>query len=73
MSTRGTNFLHQWIATNIPERAKADEVSIDVLTRRLLTEGEAVGIERGEIGEEVDTLYRVFVEAIAHLDPGIPE
>jgi hypothetical protein len=73
MSTRGINFLDQWIANNIPETAHADAVSISELTNKLFTDAKALGIERDEIDEEVVSLYRVLVDAVVHFDPGKPE
>ena len=73
MSTRGINFLDQWIASNVPETAKADVISVDELTHKLIADAKALGIKRGEIDEEVDSLYRTIVDAIVHDDPGLPE
>lgn len=73
MSARGINFLHKWISNNIPDTAKADMVSVDELTHKLVADAKAVGIKRNEIDEEVDSLYRTIVDAIAHFDPGAPE
>jgi len=73
MSTRGINFLNQWIASNVPETAKADVISVDELTHKLIADAKALGIKRGEIDEEVDSLYRTIVDAIVHYDPGLPE
>jgi hypothetical protein len=73
MSTRGINFLDQWIASNVPETAKADVISVDELTHKLIADAKALGIKRGEIDEEVDSLYRTIVDAIVHYDPGLPE
>ncbi|UVK57498.1 DUF768 domain-containing protein (plasmid) [Mesorhizobium sp. AR02] len=73
MSTRGINFLDQWIATNVPETTKADVISVDELTNQLLADAGAIGIKRIEIDEEVDSLYRTLLDAIVHYDPGLPE
>jgi hypothetical protein len=73
MSTRGINFLDQWIANNVPETAKADVISVDELTNQLLNDAGAVGIKRIEIDEEVDSLYRMILDAIVHYDPGLSE
>jgi hypothetical protein len=73
MSTRGINFLDQWIANNIPERAKADVISVSDLTHKLIADAAVVGIRGIEIGEEVDSLYRTILDAIVHFDPGLPE
>ncbi|MBZ9776835.1 hypothetical protein [Mesorhizobium sp. CO1-1-8] len=73
MSTRGINFLDQWIANNVPETAKADVISVDELTHKLIAAAKALGIKRIEIDEEVDRLYRTIIDAIVHFDPGVPE
>ncbi|TRC98346.1 DUF768 domain-containing protein [Mesorhizobium sp. WSM4303] len=73
MSTRGINFLGKWIVNKFPETATADVVSVDELTRKLIADAKAVGISRTETDEEVPSLYRVLVDAIVHLDPGLPE
>jgi hypothetical protein len=73
MSTRGINFLDRWITNNVPETAKADVISIDELTHKLIADAKALGIKRGEIDEEVESLYRTILDAIVHFDPGSPE
>ncbi|MGX5827340.1 DUF768 domain-containing protein [Mesorhizobium sp. 43Arga] len=72
MSTRGINFLDQWIANNVPVTAKADVISVDELTHELIADAKAIGIKRAEIDEEVDSLYRTILDAIVHYDP-VPE
>ncbi|MBZ9698687.1 MULTISPECIES: hypothetical protein [unclassified Mesorhizobium] len=69
MSTRGINFLDQWIANNVPETAKPDVVSVDELTHKLIADAKAIGIKRGEIDEELDSLYRTILGAIARSQP----
>ncbi|CCV15385.1 DUF768 domain-containing protein [Mesorhizobium sp. STM 4661] len=73
MSKRGINFLHKWIENNVPETAKADVVSIDELTHKLIADAKSVGIKRDEIDEDVDSLYRTILDAIIHFTPGLPE
>ena len=73
MSTRGINFLHLWIANNIPETTKADVISVDELMHKLFADAKAAGIKREEIDEEVDSLYRTILDAIVHYEPGFPE
>ncbi|QKC85256.1 DUF768 domain-containing protein [Mesorhizobium sp. NZP2077] len=73
MSTRGINFLDQWLANNVPDTTKADVISVDELTHKLIADAKALGIKRGEIDEEVDSLYRKILDAIVHYDPGLPE
>lgn len=69
MSTCGI----KWISNNIPDTAKTDIVSVDELTHKLIADAKAVGIKRYEIDEEVDSLYRMIVDAILHFDPGLPQ
>lgn len=73
MTTRGLNFLHKWISNNVPETTTADVVSVDELTHKLIADAKALEIKRGEIDEEVDSLYRTLVDAIVHFDPGLAE
>ncbi|UVK52421.1 DUF768 domain-containing protein [Mesorhizobium sp. AR02] len=73
MSTRGINFLDQWIANNVPETTKADVISVVEPTHKLVADAKALGIKRGKIDEEVDSLYRAILDAIVHYDPGLPE
>ncbi|KAA3452252.1 hypothetical protein C7I87_02345 [Mesorhizobium sp. SARCC-RB16n] len=73
MSARGINFLDQWIANNVPETAKADVISVDELTDKLIADAKSLGKKRVEIDEEVDSLYRTILDAIGHFDPGLPE
>ena len=73
MSTRGANFLDQWLSNNVPETTKADVIAVDELIYRLLTDAELTGIKRAEIYQEVDSLYRTILDAIVHYEPGLPE
>ena len=73
MSTRGINFLDQWLANNVPETTKADVISVDELTHKLIADAKSLGIKRVEIDEEVDSLYRTILDAIVHFDPGLPD
>ncbi|BCH00666.1 hypothetical protein BFX40_29270 [Mesorhizobium sp. SEMIA 3007] len=73
MSSRGINFLDQWLANNVPETTKADVISVDELTNKLIADAKALGIKRAEIDEEVDSLYRTILDAIVHYDPGLTD
>lgn len=48
MSTRGINFLDQWLANNVPETAKADVISVEELTHKLIADAKAHGERRQE-------------------------
>ena len=73
MSSRGINFLDQWLANNVPETTKADVISVDELTNKLIADAKALGIKRAEIDEEVDSLYRTILDAIVHHEPGMAD
>ena len=73
MSSRGINFLDHWLANNVPETTKADVISVDELTNKLIADAKALGIKRAEIDEEVDSLYRTILDAIVHYDPGLTD
>ena len=73
MSSRGINFLDQWLANNVPETTKADVISVDELTNKLIADAKALGIKRAEIDEEVDSLYRTILDAIVHYDTGLTD
>ncbi|WP_322414075.1 DUF768 domain-containing protein [Mesorhizobium huakuii] len=73
MSTRGINFLHQWIQNNVPETAKSDTVSISEITHKLFSDAKALSIKREEIDEEVDSLYRTLFDWIVHFEPGLTD
>lgn len=73
MSTRGIDFLHQWIQNNVPETAKSDAVSISEITHKLFADAKALGIKREEIDDEVDSLYRTLFEWIAHFEAGLAD
>lgn len=67
------SFPPEKIANNVPEKAKADEISVDELRHNLIADANAVGIKRIEIDEDVDSLYRTILDAIVHYEPGPPE
>ncbi|BAV45365.1 Protein of unknown function DUF768 [Mesorhizobium loti] len=73
MSTRGINFLDQWIANNVPETTKADVISVDELTHKLIADAKALGISSSEIEEETVNVYNTILDAIVHYEPGLPE
>ncbi|MGX5830216.1 DUF768 domain-containing protein [Mesorhizobium sp. 43Arga] len=43
LSTRGINFLHRWISSNVPETSKSEVVSIHELTHKLFSDGQSAG------------------------------
>ncbi|WP_446685970.1 DUF768 domain-containing protein [Mesorhizobium kowhaii] len=71
MSSRGTNFLHQWIANNVPATVSADVISVAELAHKLFADAKAVGISSVEIEEDTGSIYETILNAIVHHDAGI--
>jgi hypothetical protein len=71
MSTRGTNFLHQWISNNVPKTNGADIISVADLTEKLFADAKAVGISSAEIEEDTGSVYEAILDAIVHYEPGL--
>ncbi|CAN7701058.1 hypothetical protein LJR234_005964 [Mesorhizobium amorphae] len=66
MSTRGVNFLHKWIANNVPETVGAEVISVAELTQQLFADAKAVGISSVEIEEDTGSVYEVILDVIVH-------
>lgn len=73
MSTRGTDFLHHWLSTHVPETVDADIISIDDLTNRLVADSKAAGLTRDDLEDDTESLYQTILDAIVHHEPGLPE
>lgn len=73
MSTRGTNFLHKWLSSNVPETVSADILSVAELTQNLFADAKAIGISSVEIEEDTESVYEVILDTIVHQDPGLAE
>ena len=58
MSTRGTNFLHKWISSNVHETVGADIISVAELTQKLFADAKALGINSLEIEEDTGSVLR---------------
>lgn len=56
MSTRGTNFLDQWIRSNVPKTVGADVISVAELTQKLFADAKTVGISSTEIEEDTGSV-----------------
>lgn len=71
MTTRGVDFLENWIVKNLTADTKPDEV--ETLAHRCLTEAAALGITGAEMEGEWGSVEQAIREAVAHLrDPGTP-
>jgi hypothetical protein len=73
MSTRGTNFLHQWISNNVPDVVGSEVISVSELTRKLFVDAKAVGIGSAEIEEDTVSVYNTILDAIVHHDAGLAD
>ena len=71
MSTRGTNFLHKWLSSNVPETVGADVLSVADLTQKLFADAKAIGISSVEIEEDTGSVYETILDAIVHRDGGL--
>ncbi|PBB89586.1 hypothetical protein CK215_26450 [Mesorhizobium sp. WSM3864] len=73
MSTRGTNFLHQWLANNQAGMMSADVLSIAELIQELLADAKSLGISSTELEEDTGSIYQAILDAIVHHEGGAPE
>lgn len=73
MSTRGTNFLHKWISSNVPETVGADIISVAELTQNLFADAKAIGISSVEIEEDTGSVYQAILDAIVHHNAGLAD
>ncbi|TRC98263.1 DUF768 domain-containing protein [Mesorhizobium sp. WSM4303] len=53
MSTRGTNFIHQWIGDNLDEIGDADETTIAEMVMKLFADAQVIGISEVELEEDM--------------------
>ena len=61
------------LLANVLETTKADVISVDELMHKLIADAKSLGIRRGEIDDEVASLYQAILDAIVHDDPRIPK
>ncbi|MBM2712718.1 DUF768 domain-containing protein [Mesorhizobium caraganae] len=73
MSTRGTNFLHEWLSGNVPETVGADIISVAELTQKLFADAKAFGINCVEIEEDSGSVYEAILDAIVHHNAGMAD
>ena len=71
MSTRGTNFLHKWLANTVPEAVGADVISVSELAQQLFADAKSLGISSAEIEEETGSVYEAILDAIVYHDAGV--
>jgi hypothetical protein len=73
MSTRGTNFLHKWISSNVPETVGAYIISVAELTQKRFADAKALGINSVGIEEDTGSVYEAILDAIVHHNSGLVE
>ncbi|MBZ9725831.1 DUF768 domain-containing protein [Mesorhizobium sp. B2-7-3] len=73
MSTRGTNFLDQWIRSNVPTTVGADVISVAELTQKLFADAKTLGISSTEIEEDTGSVYETVLDAIVHHNAGLAD
>ena len=73
MSTRGTDFLHKWIASNVPETTSADIISVADFTQKLFADAKSIGISSTEIEEDTLSVYEAILDAIVHHDAAVAD
>ncbi|MGX5843593.1 DUF768 domain-containing protein [Mesorhizobium sp. ArgA1] len=66
MSTRGTDFLQQWLIENVPTLAGSDIISVANATQELFRDAEKQGISAAEIAEDNGSIYEAVLDAIVH-------
>jgi hypothetical protein len=70
MSTRATNFLHQWLANTVPDAVGTDVISVAELTQKLFADAKSLGISSTEIEEDTGSAYEAIFDAVVHHDAG---
>ncbi|UVK47559.1 DUF768 domain-containing protein [Mesorhizobium sp. AR07] len=73
MSTRGINFLDQWLSNNLSGIVSADVISVAEAIQKLFADAKAIGISSTEIEEETGSVYEMVLDAIVHYDLGLQE
>lgn len=63
MSPRGSFFLRQWLADNVPATSASEILSVAELTQRLFADANALGIRSTEI-EEDGSVYEIILDLI---------
>ncbi|WP_033839026.1 DUF768 domain-containing protein [Mesorhizobium loti] len=72
MTTRGINFLDEWMAEQLPDTIIDDPMAIGVLAERAVQAAGKEGIPTTDISEEVPSVFEVIAEAMDHREGGTP-
>jgi hypothetical protein len=73
MSTRGINFLDEWLSDNLSDIPGVDVISVAEAIEKMMRAAKLRGIDSVEIEEENGSVYETVLDAIVHHDPGLPE
>lgn len=73
MSTRGINFLDQWLTEHLPNAMTDDPAAVSDLADELMKAADREGIRADEINEEVESVFEVIFEAMQHREGSLPE
>jgi len=66
MSTRGINFLDQWMAEHLPNAMTDDPAAICDLVGQVMKAAKREGIDPDEVNEEVGSIFGVIFDAMQH-------
>lgn len=72
MSTRGINFLHEWLSDNLATISGADVISVAESIDKIFRDAKLLGIGTEEIEEETGSVYETVLDAIVHYHAELP-
>ncbi|MER9625080.1 hypothetical protein NKI98_27190 [Mesorhizobium sp. M0222] len=70
MSTRGINFLDEWMAEHLPDVVTDDPGAVTDLADQAMRAADKEGISADEIGEEVGSVFEIILEAMQSREGG---
>lgn len=70
MSTRGINFLDEWMSEHLPDVMTDDPVAISDLADQAMKAADARGISADEITDEVGSIFEMIFDAMQHREGG---
>lgn len=70
MSTRGINFLDEWMAEHLPDAVTDDPGAVTDLADQAMRAADKEGISADEISEEVGSVFEIMLEAMQSREGG---
>jgi hypothetical protein len=70
MTTRGINFLHEWILANVDKAAPEEQVSVSEMVERLRADAAKAGISVDDMEEDGDSVFEMVFAALEHRREG---